>query len=252
MSDVEQAGSTSDSDHPATETAAVVEGTGAPRRRLSGRAKLWIAVGSVAGLLVLGALAWLIAWSLSGGGSASDPSQYEAAWRSALKKAGTTAEWPGGPVPLDQVEATGSHPFEARFTAAEITALLNVFTRDATVQGTPIALRKATITFPAQDTVRLDGNVIVDGNSFGAVVDAPATYANGQVQSSGITSARSMGVSADEKTRAMATTALLEYVNEYLAAAPGLVVESARIVPGGVVVSGTAPDALKLPTAPTP
>ncbi len=45
----------------------------------------------------------------------------------------------------------------------------------------------------------------------------------------------------------MAGDALIDYFNAYLAAAPGLTIESASIGADGVSVTGTAPDSITFP-----
>jgi len=209
---------------------------------------MWVLVSVVIALLMVGGLVWLVMSSLHGKGSATDSAAVQAAFASAMKKAGVTATYPApAPVELTTVVAKGSHPFTATFTPEEIGALLDTFSYTASVAGTEISLSRATVAFPAPSTIQLDAVVSANGSSYSGSVTAPTVFANGQVKSTGATNVTVEGIGANDAQKSQATDGLVMYANSLLTAAPGLKVDSASIQADGLHVSGTAPDSLSYP-----
>jgi hypothetical protein len=215
---------------------------------LSNRAT-WVILAVV--FVVLAGVVGLIVWAVSSSGSASAPrpgfERFEPAWQSAMAKASVEATFPAGPVDLTQVRATGSQPFEATFTAEEISALVSVYRFEMTVSGEKVALGDAEIGFPEDGIGELDAELYARGSRYRAKATAPVTYVDGEITSPGLSSLRVEGFSVGGNNREMASEGIFLYLNRYLAAAPGLVVEEARIVEGGLVVTGTAPERLEHP-----
>jgi hypothetical protein len=164
-----------------------------------------------------------------------------------MKKAGVKAAFPATPVDLAQVKATGSHPFDATFTGPEVSALMNAFPHTVPVQGTEVAISSVSVSFPAAGTATLSGTVAVNSSTYSGTVTGPAEYSGGAITSSGATQASGEGIPLSAGQAQQVTQVLLGYLNGYLAAAPGLKIESASITADGVHVTGTAPDSLTMP-----
>jgi hypothetical protein len=216
----------------------------------SPKRKRWVGwvIGIVSAVIVIGALVGVVVWAMRDkGGSAADFSVYRTPFESAMKKAGTTSAYPGAPVEISAVTATGSHAFEATFTAEEITALLNVFAWTKDIEGTSVAVSGVSVGFPSAGNVSLKARAKVNGSSYGGSIQGPAEYQAGSIISSGATKATAEGFGVPADKAKQATELLLVYLNAYLRAAPGLKVDSATITSGGLHVSGTAPDSLTLP-----
>jgi hypothetical protein len=215
----------------------------APKRRR------WIAwvVGIVSVVIVIGALVGVVIWATGRGAKATDFSAYRPGFESAMKKAGTAASFPAAPVELGTVSATGSHPFEATFTADEITSLVNVFPWTTSIQGTAVAVSGVSVGFPAAGTGSLSARVKINDSSYGGSLEGPVAYEAGRITSTGATKVVAEGFPVSGDRAGQATEMLLVYLNAYLSAAPGLGVDSAEVTDSGVVVKGTAPDALTLP-----
>jgi hypothetical protein len=223
---------------------------GAPRRDRS------LAIGLaalVAVVLVLGGLAvWFVlrpASDMAGPtAGAGDFEQYREAYESAVAKAGVEATFPPEPVALDKLEAEGSHPFEALFTAEEATALLAMHPLIATVEGSQVSLIEPELLFAEGAAMTIGGRILADGRRFRAQIEGPVGFdPDSGVTSPGATEAKVEGFSANESQRSQATDLVLDYGNEYLDAAPGLSVESVTIDSDGVTVAGQAPDRLLTP-----
>lgn len=208
-----------------------------------------IIIGVTVVVVFIAIVAGTVVWAL-GRSSAprADPAATRAAFASAMKKADVDADYPANaPIDLVSVEASGSHPFSATFTGEELTALLATFSYTYTDNGTSATLERADISVVGAGTMGLRGGVTADGKSYSAVVEAPVTMRFGSVESPGATSASVEGFSLSGGQLDQVTTAMLDYVNAYLAAAPGLRIGSARVIADGVVVTGTAPDRLEYP-----
>lgn len=170
------------------------------------------------------------------------------AWESAMRKAGVDAAYPGRQVPLTEIQASGSQPLSATFTAEEITALLQVYPYETSVAGTDVELRDVTLRFPAEGTAAIEGELAAQGSVYSAEAQAPVSYQRGEVnidEGEADLSVEGFGVSGSRKRQALA--AVSAYFSAMLEAAPGLTVESARITAEGVEVVGTAPVRLEHP-----
>lgn len=220
-------------------TATATGGPGPKRRR---RWLPWLVA-----VLVVAAIAAAVVGVLAlanRGHSAQSPAASASAFDSAMKKAGVTANLATKPVELTSVEASGSHPFEADFTAEELTALVNAFHYSTTVDGQQLSVSSATIRIPGDGTMSLAGTIDLNGNSYSGSIAGPVSFENGQITSSGATDVQAEGIPVGGAQAQQATALLLGYVNEYLAAAPGLKVESAALTGAAVHVKGTAPDSI--------
>jgi hypothetical protein len=215
----------------------------------SPKRKQWVGwvVGIVAAVIVIGALVGVVVWALGRGAHPADFSAYKPGFDSAMVKAGTSATFPGAPVELSGVSATGSHPFDATFTAEEVTALVNVFPWTTDIQGTSVAVSGVTVGFPSAGTANLDAVVKVNGSSYSGTLEGPVEYQSGAIASTGATKVVAEGFTVSGDRASQATNMLLVYLNAYLKAAPGLKVDKAAVTADGVTVSGTAPDSLTLP-----
>jgi len=195
--------------------------------------------------IIVGTVVWALGRSSA---PRQDPAATRAAFASAMKKAGVDAAYPAAaPIELTSVEASGSHPFSATFTGDELSALLATFSYTYTAGGASVALERASVSVITTGSMELNGGVTVDGKSYSAVVKAPVSVSLGSVTSPGATSATVEGFSLSSGQLAQVTTAVLDYVNAYLSAAPGLQVGSARVTGDAVVVTGVAPDTLAYP-----
>jgi hypothetical protein len=241
---------------PATATTAVAEppgppgappatGTGAtppPKRK---RWLGWV-IGIVSAVVVIGLLVGVVIWATGRGGTKQVFSAYRTPFESAMAKAGTKATFPDAPVELAGVSATGSHPFQATFTAEEVTALLNVLPWTTELQGTSVAVSGVTVGFPDQGTASLRARVQVNGSSYSGTLVGPIAYRNGSLESPGATKVVAEGFTITGDRAQQATDMLVLYLNAYLKAAPGLTVDTAVVTAEGVDVSGTSPDTLSL------
>jgi hypothetical protein len=72
-------------------------------------------------------------------------------------------------------------------------------------------------------------------------------FSAGHITSPGATKATAEGFSVGGDRAKQASAALVEYLNLYLGAAPGLTIMKAEVTPDGFKVTGTAPDTLTLP-----
>ncbi|MEI7815225.1 MAG: hypothetical protein WCJ13_10625 [Coriobacteriia bacterium] len=215
----------------------------APKRR---RWIGWV-IGIVIAVIVIGSLVGLVVWARGRGASSSDFSIYRPGFESAMLKTKTTATFPGAPVELGGVSATGSHSFQATFTAEEITALVNVFRWTTDIQGTSVAVSGAQIGFPSAGNASLSATVKLNNSAYSGTLEGPVAYTGGTLTSPGATKVLAEGIPIGGDRATQATNMLLVYLNAYLAAAPGLTVDSADITASGVTVKGTAPDSLALP-----
>lgn len=212
-----------------------------------------LAIAGVVAIALVAAIAWAVRPARSPSPTAPVPGDsaratIESAWASALAKAGVEATFPAGPVDVTAVEPLGRHQFEATFSAAEVSALVNVYRYQVEFRDAVIEVEDVAIEFPADDTVAIRGEVILDGTRYSASAEAPVTYNAKGLSSPGLTSLRVAGFTADEARRRAAGEALLAYFNLYLWDAPGLTLDSARIANGQLDVRGVAPDSLVNPT----
>jgi hypothetical protein len=214
------------------------------------RRAVWV-LGAVGVVFAVGMIV-LVVWAISSRGeptAAPAPSfdRFRSDWSSAMRKAGVEATFPAGPVEITEVRGTGRTPFEAEFTADEISALLNVYLYRIEEGGQEVALSDVSVAFPSQGVGSIEARLVYDGAPYDAFASAPLTYSAKGISSPGLTSLNVEGFSVGGARRKQAGDALLGYLNSYLNAAPGLTVQQAQIVPGGLEVKGTAPAQLEHP-----
>lgn len=204
----------------------------------------------VVSVVVAGMVA-LIVWAIgtSGGTSGSQPTfdRFEPGWESAMSKAGVVATFPAGPVDLTQVRTSGSRPFSATFTAEEMSALMSVYRFETTERGFTVSAGDVDVAFPEDGVADLNAVLYAQGSRYRARATAPFVYDGTQIASPGFTSLRFAGFAVTGSRRDDAAEGFLMYLNRYLDAAPGLSIESARIVTGGVEVEGIAPESIEHP-----
>ncbi|MFU8890905.1 MAG: hypothetical protein ACNA76_04490 [Anaerosomatales bacterium] len=220
-----------------------------PSAALSQRAT-WIII-AVSFVVIVG-LVGLVFWAItSSGGGSSAPrpgfERYEGAWASAMAKASVEATFPAGPVDVTAVRVTGSQPLEATFTGEEMAALLSVYRYRATVAGQSFALRDVSVEFPEPGVTALRLTLDTGGSSYKARAEAPLAYERGSITSPGLTSLRVEGFSVGGSRRQQAGDGILDYLNEFLDATPGLNVDEARITADGLEVRGTVPESIEHP-----
>lgn len=209
----------------------------------------WVIMGVVF-VLVVGMVA-LMVWALlsSGRDSQAAPGfeRYQSGWESAMAKAGVEAQFPTGPVDVTRVRVSGRRPFEATFSAEEISALMSVYRYETTVSGETVSGSDAYVMFPEDGIGEMSVVLYARGSRYRAQVSAPVSYEKGEITSSGLTSLKVAGFTVTGANRTQAGTAFLVFLNRYLDSAPGLEVEEARIVRGGIEVRGTAPQRIEHP-----
>ena len=211
-----------------------------PRRKRTG---LIIAiVSAVVALAFVGVVVLLVMNSRSNG--TADAAARQAAYESAMQKAGVTASYPGQPVELTSIKPTGSHEFAATFSPEEVAALVNTFVYESDVAGTRISLRNVRASLPAPGVADLKASVTANGGTYSGAVTLPLVYESGRFSTTGVTALNAEGVPGNDAQKSQVGGALVDYFNAYLAAAPGLAIESASIGADGVTVAGTAPDSL--------
>ena len=193
--------------------------------------------------LALGGFVW---WAVAHSGGTTAPSTQDVAgaFASAMKKAGVHAPAaPAGPVDLIGVKAVGAHPFDATFSDAELTALLRSFAFTPT-SGTRLALAVDSVSLESGGNLRLSGKVTASGTTYRGWVQGPAQFVGGKIEPTGTYSANAEGLDVSPGQASQAASVLIDDLNGYLAAAPGLKVDSAAITATGVHVTGTAPDSI--------
>jgi hypothetical protein len=226
---------------PAPPSAPPKTGVGAPGPdRKGGRGCLLagLAVALVAGL----ALGGFVVWALMRPSSAPNTQPAAGPFASAMKKAGVSAPAaPAAPVNLVSVKAVGSHPFDATFSLDELTALLRSFAY-APTSGTQFNIAVDSVSQQRGGSLRIAGKVTSGGTSYNGWVQGPVQFSGGQITRNGAPSANAEGIDVSGAQAEQAASVLIDYLNGYLAAAPGLKVDSATITTDGVHVTGTAPD----------
>jgi len=228
---------------PATPPGSVASGAPEPRRKRTG-----VIVAIVASLVAIAFIVVVVLLVMrSSGSSGSDTAATKAAYESAMEKAGVTASYPEQPVELTSVTPAGSHPFTATFSPEEVAALANTFSYEYDVAGTRVSLRNVALSSPAIGVADITAKVTANGSTYSGSVTMPLTYADGRIDSTGVTALSVEGIPGNDAQKAQAGGALVDYFNAYLAAAPGLTIESASIGADGVAVTGTAPDSITFP-----
>jgi hypothetical protein len=170
--------------------------------------------------------------------------EVQSAFSSAMKKAGVSAPHaPTSPVEIATVKPIGKHSFEATFTYEELTALLAAFSH-ASKSAKKAGAAVTSVEKADGDGVRVNGEITIGGVSYSGTLEGTAKYSGGKIASDGEISATMNGFPVPGSQTDGAATLLIRYLNSYLAAAPGLKVDSARIAEDGVRVTGTAPDTI--------
>jgi hypothetical protein len=219
----------------------------AKRRRRAVVIGVLVAAAVIAGLTAL--VVWAVRVSHTAPPVAEAPAftRFKPAWASAMAKAGVEATFPVAAVDLTQVIARGRVPFEATFTAEEVTALLNVYRYRADLAGQQVSFLEPVVAFPEAGTGSLGGRLQAADSVYSASITGPVVYTATGIDSSGATELTVEGFSVGGERRAQATDAVIAYLNLYVHDAPGLTVESAQIVDGGLHVKGSAPARLEHP-----
>lgn len=213
--------------------------------RMTPGIKALVAVGAVA-LIVAGAIVWAVLDSGSQPTTAgrSTFADLEPAWASAMRKADVEATFPAAPVQVEAVTTTGRQPFEATFTAEEMSALLAVYRFEAEM---PATLSSVRVAFPDDGVAEITARIRLQGATYEGVATMPLEYSVKGIDSPGLTALTVDGFKVTGEQRRQASDALLAYLNGYLRAVPGLTVEQARITAGGLVVKGMAPVRIENP-----
>lgn len=226
----------------------MADATSSPTAASSKRAvRTLAAIGIVTAIAMLALVGWAI-WTASRA-PAPPPAprfdRYRPAWESAMSKAAVEATFPAEPVRFAQLRYSGRHSFEATFTADEISALLSVYRHQVKMQGEEVELGSASVEFPTAGRVELTGLLLTGGSSYQAQVAAPVSFRMGNIRTPGLTSLVVEGFTVRGSRREQAERLLVEYFNRYIDAAPGLSVDSAAVVDGGLRVRGFAADSLE-------
>jgi hypothetical protein len=208
---------------------------------------LWIALGVLAAVVVVGGLVGIVVWSLTRPSPLQVSAReallpYRNAWASAMQKASVDATFPVEPIDITSLTAAGTHEFQATFTAEEVTALVTVYRYAPS--GQAVTLSEVAVRFPAAGQAALSGSAVINGSGYSAEIAGPVGYEDGTIVAQGPISVSVEGFGVGGERRRQATDAALAYLNEFLDAAPGLTVDTAEITADGVVVTGRAPDAL--------
>lgn len=206
-------------------------------------------VGAVVGGLLLVALVGLVWWALAHRPAppAERTDTRRANWDSAMRKAGVEAVYPESPVRLDSLEPGGGrHSFDATFSGPELAALMNSYPLPRKTPNGEASLTGVILRFSADGAAHVSARGRVGGDSYSIAIDAPVAWQRGRIVSEGRASATVEGFPVPQSRIRQARALVLDYVNGYVAAAPGLEVESAEIESDGSVrVRGTAPGRLE-------
>lgn len=160
----------------------------------------------------------------------------QAAFESAMGKAGVDANYPATPAAIGSVTVKGSKPLDATFTDDEVSALMNAYLVpfEYNVRGVQVVFH---------DGGNAEGSAMVTYQG----VDMPG-YIKGTVswdgRVSGTASAASAaGIPANGSWLETGQNKTLQFVNLYFAV-PGLTIESAEMREGEVHVTGTVPESI--------
>jgi hypothetical protein len=202
-------------------------------------------------VLVVGGLIWLVLWSQRSEPVAEQVNDFEtnrSDWESAMRKVGVEADFPSGPVDVEEIEASGEQAFSATLTEREVSALLVVYRYRSDEFADRLGLERVDVSFPEPNRVVLEGQVLVNGERFQARAEAPVTFAAGRIMINRPEARLTVeGFPVGGSRREEAMEAISEYLNAMLTATPGLEVESAEVLEGSVRVEGTAPTRIEHP-----
>jgi hypothetical protein len=195
-------------------------------------------------ILVLAALVWMHSAASVPTPVTTGPAALSA-FASVMHKAGVKAPaQPTAPVELAGVKPVGSHRFDATFTFAQLELLANVFSHTVTIRNTPVSLSKVTVTAGDTDGIALAGDVSAGPMTYSGRVSGVAAFENGRIVAPNPLSVSVAGLPIGGAQGKQVTALLLAYTNGYLAAAPGLKIDSATLTADGVHAIGTAPDSI--------
>lgn len=169
--------------------------------------------------------------------------EVRSAFSSAMEKAKVSApQAPTKPIEIATIKPVGKHSFEATFSYEELTALLTAFSHAS--KSAQKAGAAVTAVEEADGGVRVSGRFSMGGMSYTGTIEGPAAFAGGKIAADGKVSATMNGFPVPSSQADQAAALLIRYLNGYLAAAPGLKIDSAEIAEGGIRVTGTAPDTI--------
>jgi hypothetical protein len=170
--------------------------------------------------------------------------EVQSAFSSAMKKAKVSApQAPTTPIEITTVKPIGKHLFEATFSYEELTALLAAFSH-ASKSAQKAGASVTSVERADDGDIRVSGQFSMSGMSYTGAIEGPAKYSGGKIAADGKVSATMNGFPVPGSQAEQAATLLIRYLNGYLAAAPGLKVDSAEIAEGGIRVTGSAPDTI--------
>jgi hypothetical protein len=110
------------------------------------------------------------------------------------------------------------------------------------VNKTPVQLKNVQLA-AMNDVVRMNATVVSGGTSYTGQAQGKVAVEGGKLVALGPITISAEGVDLSGPQADAASSLLLQYGNGYLAAAPGLKVDTAEITPAGNIhVTGTAPD----------
>lgn len=166
-------------------------------------------------------------------------------YESAMYRAGVKSPGqPINPVDLATVQPKGSHSFDATFTPDELATLANTFPHEVAVGNTPVSLRNIQMQ-AIKNALQIHATVAAGGSAYQGSATGNVSVVAGKFLSNGPITVEAEGQTLAGAQAQQAESLLLAYANGYLAAAPGLKVESAEITPvGNIHVVGTAPDSI--------
>ncbi len=150
---------------------------------------------------------------------------------------------------VEQLRPSGLRSFSATFTAEEIGALINVYPYEARMTDREVTLNSVTVDFPRPGVAGASAKLIADNTGYSVEVALPLEYTAKGISSRGPSQLKAEGFTIRGEQKQQAVTAVVGYLNLYLQAAPGLIVERAEIVDGGLSVTGSAPQRLENPPA---
>jgi hypothetical protein len=129
---------------------------------------------------------------------------------------------------------------------------MNTYTFTTEIAGTAVSISNIAVEFPAPGVAQATGRLVAGPDSYSFEITIPLERSATGIDSPGATSLRVEGFSVGGERRRQASDALVAYLNMYTRAAPGLIVEQAEIVDGGLSVTGSAPAKLEHPQGTTP
>ena len=214
----------------------------------------WLAIAGVVVLVGLGALVW---WATARASRPAPPvaapsiQPYRAAWESAMAKAGWRLRIRWDPSSSRSSTPPGCGPSRRR-SLPRRSPRFNVCRFEGKIAGSAVSLSDVSLSFPSPGVAMADASVSIDGTAYSMRVTLPLVRDAKGVHSPGATDLVAEGFTVKGARRTQATDAIVGYLNAYVNSAPGLVVQDAAIVAGGLRVTGSAPQRLENPAQPVP